>query len=1221
MVRSGGSKYFMKTIRVLFVVSVILWSLSSVCAVLGPEFVVSEDSERQMRTLDGTWHAATGQFLVVWSEHPGHSVSSGMETHSGNDEIRGQLVNLDNSLAGGDFLISEGGDSKDFPQVAHIDNTLIPAQQMSLVVWMDDRSGSNDIWGQLISPAGNTKQGSNFKIASTGDQELFPALSYGQIQVISGGSVHTGNGRFLVVWERDTGSGSDIYGQIIWGATTSMTASPGDLIGSNFLISTTPEGSAPSVAFDPVNDHYLVVWTDDKGIPSDNESDIWGRFVDTDGNTVGTSFQISSQSGAEYAPGVIYHPEAQEYLVIWNYASNVFSPSNVYAQRVSPAGALTGGVIDVAVTGAQEEFNEPAINKDTGSYVIPLTTGPSIGNRNNVEFVKLNVTGVPVGVKEQVATDTTENKGPSVAIYGSTIVGPGAGVSATSEVLIAWRDARSAVDDDRLLSQDVYGRMVEVQSDTDGDGLLDHWETNGYVDMNDNGVLDEGDLNFSAFPEANRPDVNHKDIYVEVDWMAVPGPGGHDHAPVAVAGSAPTGTNLDEVITAFANAPVDNPDGTTGINLHLDLGAMGGGGPIPETLNVDFFAVNSFEAVKAANFASERSRVFHYALFKHEGAGRAEIWGNDFWVGGGNNGQVVQAATFMHELGHNLGLRHGGDVNTPNCKPNYFSIMSYAHSLTGIAPGFRLDYSGQALPSLDESNLNEANTLGDGNDQMIFSAGGVAIGPNANTAGNVPIDWDNDGIGGESGANVTNNNINNLAAFSCGGSPSNEVLDGYNDWANIRYNWRSSPHVDDNIHMFHEGEDNTEDMRVNAIALYGNASLSVNKSGTGSGIPGDTVTYTVNVTNTGSGPARNVIMSDSWPAGITYDSSSIAPDVNTVNPDGSRKLVWNIDLIPAGVSEVLTINGTIDYPPASSSVTNNVTVNGQNILGNPVASVLDSQATEILYPEMELNKSANYTVNAGEAIYYNITYENTGTADAENVTLTDTLPANVYYSMALDKGVGPHPDIVEYNADGTTTLSWYLGTVSPNGTHTIEYTARPSLIVLPNETITNNAVLNFTDGNGNTYPEVLANTTTKITEIPAGQEPVSMGFVRNHEDTWTDEILAMIQATDDRYDTNGDGQLSYSEMGDALSPGGNQPKILKMQLLTVYYNLAYREINAGTMIESDIADRLGLENVRDAVIYAQNTLELPVTKENRSTYSDATNVVEEINLNISEVYT
>ena len=31
----------------------------------------------------------------------------------------------------------------------------------------------------------------------------------------------------------------------------------------------------------------------------------------------------------------------------------------------------------------------------------------------------------------------------------------------------------------------------------------------------------------------------------------------------------------------------------------------------------------------------------------------------------------------MHELGHNLGLRHGGGDDT-RCKPNYLSIMSYA---------------------------------------------------------------------------------------------------------------------------------------------------------------------------------------------------------------------------------------------------------------------------------------------------------------------------------------------------------------------------------------------------------------------------------------------------------------------------------------------------------------------------------------------------------------
>ena len=36
-----------------------------------------------------------------------------------------------------------------------------------------------------------------------------------------------------------------------------------------------------------------------------------------------------------------------------------------------------------------------------------------------------------------------------------------------------------------------------------------------------------------------------------------------------------------------------------------------------------------------------------------------------------------QSGTFMHELGHNLGLRHGGETTT-NGIPNYPSIMSYS---------------------------------------------------------------------------------------------------------------------------------------------------------------------------------------------------------------------------------------------------------------------------------------------------------------------------------------------------------------------------------------------------------------------------------------------------------------------------------------------------------------------------------------------------------------
>ena len=79
----------------------------------------------------------------------------------------------------------------------------------------------------------------------------------------------------------------------------------------------------------------------------------------------------------------------------------------------------------------------------------------------------------------------------------------------------------------------------------------------------------------------------------------------------------------------------------------------------------------------------------------------------------------------MHELGHNLGLEHGGR-DDGNYKPNYLSVMNYlyeggiprADSIgSNVAdPALTyLDYSEQALPTggntsgaLDTTDLNES---------------------------------------------------------------------------------------------------------------------------------------------------------------------------------------------------------------------------------------------------------------------------------------------------------------------------------------------------------------------------------------------------------------------------------------------------------------------------------------------------------------------------------
>src|SRR6185436_7281088 len=115
-----------------------------------------------------------------------------------------------------------------------------------------------------------------------------------------------------------------------------------------------------------------------------------------------------------------------------------------------------------------------------------------------------------------------------------------------------------------------------------------------------------------------------------------------------------------------------------------------------------------FADLRAANFNSLRETVFRYAIFGHQTNSRRQFFDctsgvasrtrRDFMVtlGGfsptnvecstrdpfnNNNNQPVgsraeQAGTLMHELGHTLGLRHGGNENENN-KTNYLRVMNY----------------------------------------------------------------------------------------------------------------------------------------------------------------------------------------------------------------------------------------------------------------------------------------------------------------------------------------------------------------------------------------------------------------------------------------------------------------------------------------------------------------------------------------------------------------
>ncbi len=199
----------------------------------------------------------------------------------------------------------------------------------------------------------------------------------------------------------------------------------------------------------------------------------------------------------------------------------------------------------------------------------------------------------------------------------------------------------------------------------------------------------------------------HKDIFLEIDYYP---------------GLKPSDTAIDMVVDAFADAPVSNPDGDTGINLHIIVDGKIATADVDNDLNPVW---TDFDTIKSSYFESRRDWAFHYVLFANRYSGGSSsgisrgIPAHDFVVSLGNwstpGGTVKQqAGTLMHELGHNLGLMHGGNEND-NYKPNYISIMSYLYQLVGLTvdsnPGV-VDYSRLRIRSVNEGSVRETTAFG-----------------------------------------------------------------------------------------------------------------------------------------------------------------------------------------------------------------------------------------------------------------------------------------------------------------------------------------------------------------------------------------------------------------------------------------------------------------------------------------------------------------------------
>ncbi|NFJ07590.1 DUF11 domain-containing protein, partial [Clostridium botulinum] len=206
-------------------------------------------------------------------------------------------------------------------------------------------------------------------------------------------------------------------------------------------------------------------------------------------------------------------------------------------------------------------------------------------------------------------------------------------------------------------------------------------------------------------------------------------------------------------------------------------------------------------------------------------------------------------------------------------------------------------------------------------------------------------------------------------------------------------------------------DSNTVPLEVRAVV----ADVGVIKTGSPNPVmSGETLTYTIDVSNLGPGDAQNVVLTDTIPPEITGAEFSTDGEVTFSPWPGS----FNIGTLLNQETRTILIKGTVAQV-APGFITNTAEVTSTtpdpNLSNNTSTSVIEvNESTE--EADVGVFKSVGLNpVPAGEVVVFPIKVSNFGPADAQNVVLTDTIP--------------PEITGAEFSEDGGSTFSPWTGSL------------------------------------------------------------------------------------------------------------------------------------------------------------------------------------------------
>ncbi len=387
-------------------------------------------------------------------------------------DVYSQLVDGTLAKAAIERGVSAGLRNQTTPRVS-------PAGNGYFVLWTDSRDGGPQVaYGSRVSSAGAVLDPNGILIARGNNQENSPSAA-------------RSSSSWLVGWTDSRVAGDNLLGTRLSNAFA-VTDSPA----INLSNAAASQG-ASAIATDPTTGNYLVVWDDNRLIPTKDifaarvpqsgavldingiavttaaadqirpdvaagsagrflvvwqdrrggqasQFDIYGAVLDSAGAVVVPEFPISTAPLDQATPRVSYDPTSDRFLVVWVDQRAGGVARDIYSARVTPAGAVldpTGVAIASDTVNAEIE---PDVVFGTDRFLVVWRTG------SDIHAARVRAGGVTIARDDAVDVVITsavfKQSQPRVAYTGNT----------NREFVIVWADERTFA----TTASDIYGNTL-----------------------------------------------------------------------------------------------------------------------------------------------------------------------------------------------------------------------------------------------------------------------------------------------------------------------------------------------------------------------------------------------------------------------------------------------------------------------------------------------------------------------------------------------------------------------------------------------------------------------------------------------------------------------------------------------------------------------------------------------------------------------------------------